>query len=149
MKDGQPGYEVWRTKRDRKPLKVPKATIKEYAIKSDTFKIFRQYRPFPSERIYYEAVDAKIELRGKISLYKIERYRHIPTGGVTIIIDERIYVLEDEDESLRALPRDKDQLKEVLLEFFPEKHLDPYAKRIGGIAYDDIPKIVKSFRSSN
>ena len=33
IKDGHPGIEVWRTKKDKEPIRIPKWQIDEYAIK--------------------------------------------------------------------------------------------------------------------
>lgn len=76
IKDGHQGIELWRTKNDNEPLKIPRWKIDEYAIKSDTFKVLRQFRPFQENETYFEMVDAKLKSRGKVNLYIIENYQN-------------------------------------------------------------------------
>lgn len=51
-KDGHRGIELWRTKSDKNPLKIPKWIINEYAIKNDTFKVLHQFKPFPETKTF-------------------------------------------------------------------------------------------------
>jgi len=97
IKDGHQGIELWRTKRDKEPLKIPKQTIDEYAIKKDTFKVLHRFKPFHDTQTYFELVDAKLKSRGKINLYIIENYQNTNrvstyTGGglIPILIDESL-----------------------------------------------------------
>src|SRR5688500_4635567 len=69
IKDGHQGIELWRTKNDKDPLKIPKHVITEYAIKRDTFKILNQFKPFNDTETYFELVEAKLKSRGKVNLY--------------------------------------------------------------------------------
>lgn len=164
-KDGHQGIELWRTKKDKEPLKIPKRIINEYAIKKDTFKVFHQYSPFQNSKTYFECVDAKLKSSGKVNLYTIENYQKTTGAGagtsiggvsiaVSVIIDENmggytyIYVLEDKEIGfIKALPSKKEKLKESLLDFFPEKYLVKYDKVKGEIKYKSIPDLVKLYNS--
>lgn len=117
-KDGHQGIELWRTKRDKNPLKIPKQRINEYAIKKDTFKVLHQFRPFHDSETYYELVDAKLKSSGKVNLYLIKNNQNammvgMYTGGglVPVLITvslggyDYMYILEDKQTSfLKALP---------------------------------------------
>lgn len=150
IKDGKPGYELWKTRRDRKPFKkIPKHTIKEYALKNDTFKIFRQFKPYPDKNTYYESIDAVLESRGEVSLYRIDLVTTQNPGAVNAqTTNNMIYVLENiSTGTLQGIPRDKVRMKEMLLEFIPEEYLTEYIKNNWtGFTYEAIPKIVKSYR---
>jgi hypothetical protein len=133
--DGHQGIEFWRTKNDKEPLKIAKRTINEYAIKKDTFKVLHQFKPFYATETYFELVDAKLKLSGKVNLYVIENYQNANrvstyTGGglLPAIIDESVgnhtymYILEDKETGfLKALPSKKEELKKSLMDFFPRK----------------------------
>jgi hypothetical protein len=159
-KDGHQGFEIWETKHDKDPQKIPKATVREYAIKNDTFKIFRQYAPFPDRRIYFEQVDAKLLESGKINLYAIEiaQPTPIPTpdGGASVSVAIRvypwqqpyIYILEDKKSGFhKALPSDREDLKETLMEFYPERYVIKYDEVKGKIKYSEVPDIVRLYNS--
>ncbi len=161
IKDGHQGIELWRTKRDKEPLKIPKQTIDEYAIKKDTFKVLHRFKPFQDTQTYFEIVDAKLKSSGKINLYIIENYQNTnristyTAGGlIPIIIDESLgnhtymYILEDKKTGLlRALPSKKDKLIESLNEFFPEKYVTKYGEVKGAINYKSVPALVKLYNS--
>lgn len=161
IKDGHQGIELWRTKKDKDPLKIPKRTINEYAIKKDTFKVLQQFKPFHDTQTYFELVDAKLKSSGKVNLYVIENYQNANrvstyTGGglIPAIIDESLgnhtymYILEDKETGfLKALPSKKDKLKESLIDFFPEKYIVKYDEVKGEINYRSIPDLVKLYNS--
>jgi hypothetical protein len=161
IKDGHQGIELWRTKKDKEPLKIPKWTINEYAIKSDTFKVLHQFKPFYDTQTYFELVDAKLKSSGKVNLYVIENYQNANrvstyTGGglIPAIIDESLgnhtymYILEDKKTGfLKALPSKKEELKESLMDFFPEKYIMKYDEVKGEINYKSIPDLVKLYNS--
>lgn len=161
FEDGRPGIELWRTKKDKSPLKIPKSTINEYAIKKDTFKVLHQFTPFYDGKTYFEVVDAKLKSRGKVNLYVIENYANANrvstyTGGglIPAIIDESLgnytfmYILEDKKNGLlEALPSKKDELREVLLDFFPERYIAKYSEVEGEINYRSVLELVKLYNS--
>jgi hypothetical protein len=131
FQDSHQGFELWRTKNDKSPRKIPKVDISEYAIKKDTFKVLQQYRPFDNQKTYFEIVDALLISRGKVDLYVISqvstRGGGYVSGGIsapTITTATEIYVLEDKDSNvLKALPLRKENLKEALKDFFPEGYI--------------------------
>ena len=161
IKDGHQGIELWRTKKDREPLKIPKRTINEYAIKKDTFKVLHQFKPFHDSQTYFELVDAKLKSRGKVNLYVVENYQNVnrvstyTEGGlIPAIIDESLgnhtymYILEDKETGfLKALPSKKEKLKESLMDFFPEKYIIKYDEVRGELNYKSIPDLVKLYNS--
>lgn len=160
-KDGHQGIELWRTKRDKNPLKIPKQRINEYAIKKDTFKVLHQFRPFHDSETYYELVDAKLKSSGKVNLYLIKNNQNammvgMYTGGglVPVLITvslggyDYMYILEDKQTSfLKALPSKKEKLFEALLEFFPERYIRKYQEVKGEIRYNSVYDLVKLYNS--
>ncbi len=64
--DGEPEVELWKTTKDRNPIRYKKYSLKEYAIKKDTFRIFRELEIFDD---YYGRTEAKRIVGGKIHLY--------------------------------------------------------------------------------
>lgn len=160
-KDGHRGIELWRTKKDKEPLKIPKRMIDEYAIKTDTFKVFHQFKPFHDTQMYFELVDAKIKSRGKVNLYVIENYTNANsvsayTGGglIPAIIDgslgnhNYLYILEHKETGfLSGVSSKKEKLKESLLDFFPEKYIVKYTEVNGEINYKSVPDLVKLYNS--
>jgi hypothetical protein len=157
--NGLQGVEVWRTKKDKDPLKIPKPEIHEYAIKKDTFRVLHQFKPFLHTRTFFEYVDARVLSNGKIKLLIIDNYQNAAristyTGGglVPAIIDEAMgnytymYVLENKD-GYSALSSRKTELKETLLDYFPDKYIEKYIEVNGQIAYKSITDLVTLFNS--
>lgn len=161
VKDGHPGIELWRTKKDRDPLRIPKWQIDEYAIKKDTFRVLTQFRPFHDTQTYFELVEARLKSSGKVNLYIIPNYQNADrvstyTGGglIPALIDESLgnhtfmYLIEDSATGfLKAIPSKKDKLKESLLDFFPEQYLTKYAEVKGEINYKSLPELVNLYNS--
>jgi hypothetical protein len=161
IKDGHPGIEVWRSKKDKEPLKIAKWKIDEYAIKKDTFRVLTQFRPFHDTPTYFELVEAKLKSSGKISLFIISNYQNANrvstyTGGGVIpaLIDESLgnhtfmYLIEDKETGfLKALPSKKNKLMESLLEFFPQDYITRYAEIKGEINYRSLPDLVNLYNS--
>ena len=73
IKDGHPGIEVWKTKKDKEPRRIPKWKIHEYAIKKDTFRVLTQFKPFHDTPTYFELVEATLKSSGKVNLYVIPK----------------------------------------------------------------------------
>jgi hypothetical protein len=171
--DEEPGIEVWKTKTDKSPRRFPMTTITEYAIKKDTFKVLHQYRPFPDKELFFEVMEARIVMHGKVNLYEIEYYQksvgvYVTVGAITAGVGTggvpggirgagmprnkpvHAYVLEHKKTGfLEAIqPREK-ELEEPLKNFFPEGYIAKYAevKGKGKIKYDAIPDMVKLYNS--
>lgn len=158
--DGQQGIEVWKTKKDKDPLRVPMNRIFEYAIRKDTFRILQNFKPFPESSTYFAVAEAEIVVRGKINLLLIRNYQNPSrvstyTGGglIPAIIDESMgnysymYLLEDGTGYIRAVsPKDK-QLGDALLDFFPKEFLDKSAPPSGAFKYKDLLQLVKGYDS--
>ena len=159
INDVNRGIEVWRTKKDKNPLKISRHTVSEYAIEKDTFKVLHRFRPFEKGSTYFELVDAKLKKSGKVNLYFIDNSQNSVstyTGGglLPALIDESIgnqpyiYVLEDKATGFyKALPSKKDKLKEALIEFFPERYVVRYGEVKGEIKYKSIPALVELYNS--
>jgi hypothetical protein len=58
-----------------------------------------------------------------------------------------MYVLEDPSGYIRAVSPKAEQLKDALLDFFPEGYIDKYAARKQTIEYKDLPDLVKSYNA--
>ncbi|GCC51250.1 hypothetical protein SanaruYs_14710 [Chryseotalea sanaruensis] len=160
-KDGHQGIELWRTKKDKDPLKIPKRIINEYAIKKDTFKVLHQFKPFHDSETYFEMVDAKLKSSGKVNLYFIKNNQNammvgMYTGGglvpalITVSLGgyDYMYILEhNETGFLKALPSKKERLSEALMDFFPERYILKYQEVKGEIKYNTIYDLVKLYNS--
>lgn len=156
--DAQEGFEVWRTKTDKNPLKILKRHIAEYGIGNDTIEVLHDFTPFDDDDLYIDVVDAHYVLRGKISLLKTRNYRakaftpgapHSANGQVFLVpvphhLNEpsTIYLLKDKTGILRAV-KWGDGLRKSLLPFFSETFLDRYEEKFGRIKYNNFPKFVK------
>lgn len=62
--------ELWKTKNDKAPKRYPLAGLKEYAIKKDTFRVVREFRPFEEVEHSIELIELKIINRGHLNLYE-------------------------------------------------------------------------------
>jgi hypothetical protein len=160
VSDGQQGIEVWKTKKDKAPLKVPMNRIFEYAIRKDTFRVLQNFKPFPESSTYFDLVDAEIVVRGKVNLLLIRNYRNPSrvstyTGGglIPAIIDESMgnysfmYVLEDVTGYMRAVSPKGKLLEEALLDFFPKEYLEKSSSVSQGVKYKDLPGLVKEYNA--
>jgi len=166
--DGEEGIEVWKTKNDKNPRKFPRESIVEYAIKKDTFRVFHQYRPFPDKELFFEIMEARVLMHGKVNLYEITYSQKSTSVYVTMGIiggalggaigggvvsgsrPVKAYVLEHKKTGfLEALPRTKDKLEESLKNFFPEGYVSKYAevKNKGKITYEHVPDMVRLYNS--
>jgi hypothetical protein len=158
-KDGHEGIELWRAKNDKEPLRIPMRSITGYAIKKDTFKTLKQFKPFQDNQSYFELVDARLKHGGKVNLYVIENNANrvsTYTGGglIPAIIDESLgnysflYILEDKKTGyLKAISSKKEKLIKSLMDFFPEKYILKYSEVKGEINYRSIPDLVKLYNS--
>jgi len=154
---GARGIEVWKDKKDKHPAKLLLTEISEYAVNKDTFKIFREFLPFQESDVYIELAQAKIISRGKIILYQITEFKNPnrtdPKTGAPIILDDNFkeyyfFVLEEKATGhKRAISTNKEKMREVLLDFFPERYLIKYAEVNGKIKYKTIPDVVKLYNS--
>ena len=160
ISDGQQGIEVWKTKKDKDPLQLKMSQIFEYAIKKDTFRVLHNFKPFSRTSTYFDIVEAEIIARGKVNLLLIRNYQNPSrvstyTGGglIPAIIDETMgnysymYLLEDPSGYLRAVPPKDEQLKDALLDFFPEDYLKKYGAAKQTIRYKDLPDLVSAYNT--
>lgn len=161
ISEGQQGFEIWKTKKDKNPLRILKTSVWEYAIKKDTFRILQNFRPFEETNTYFDLVEAKLISRGKVDLYVIENYQNSNristyTGGglIPAIIDESMgnftymYVVENSKSGyLRGLSSKKEKLMETLRDFFPDQYLEKYNELKEKITYKTIPSLVKLYNS--
>jgi len=67
--DGEPEIELWKTIRDKNPTRYKKLSLKEYAIKKDTFRIFHDFETYNG---YFVTVEAKRIVGGKVQLYMVD-----------------------------------------------------------------------------
>jgi hypothetical protein len=166
--NGPQGIEVWKTKTDKNPRRIPKTEIYEFAIKKDTFRILHQFQPFPSASTFFEYLEAKVVSRGKVTLLSVENYADPGsvstfTGGglVPVAIDaatgnlefqkimgsrSQMYVLENAAGYNAVSPR-KNDLKETLLDYFPDKFVEKYAEKFGEITYRSLDEMVTFYNS--
>ncbi|MEZ4972437.1 MAG: hypothetical protein R2820_03970 [Cyclobacteriaceae bacterium] len=160
FKDGHQGIELWKTKNDKEPRKIPKTEIQEYAIKKDTFKVFHDYYSFYYPDIYFKLIDGKRRQSGKINVYVLFQKNLDPTINDAMSLGtigknepfykgggSDIYILERRDGFFRDMPLELEKLEDALLDFFPERVLNRYKeeKGRGKIKYKSIPKLVKFY----
>lgn len=116
--DGHQGIELWRTKKDKSPLKIPKAKISEYAIKKDTTALFRDFYPFEGEEYHVESIEAIVLIsKGKVKLYsatlgdyKKELMVLPSTTGMSATygkVPYSIYIVKDEENNLIGIKSDR------------------------------------------
>lgn len=158
--DSKDGLEVWKTKSDKKPIKILKVNIQEYAIGKDTVKVLHDFEPFSGEDLYFQNADATYTSRGKINLLTIKDYRNfaliarqmpLPVG--LYIVFKRvgkfpfIYVLETKSGLIKAMPSENAELHQALLDFFPESFLQRYEKEKKEIKYKNLPELIEFYNS--
>jgi hypothetical protein len=161
VSDGEPGIELWKTKKDKDPIRLLKSTITEYALNKDTIKVLHNFAPFENSSVNYSVVDANFLSRGKINLLIIKNYRNNQrisnyTGGglIPALIDEMagnytyLYLLENPSSGyLRALPSKKEKLRDLLSDFFPERYIELYNEKKGIVSYKNIKEFVTLYNS--
>jgi hypothetical protein len=160
--NGQLAMEVWRTKYDKSPRRIPKSAIAEYAIKKDTFQVLHNFTVFPelkhpvSFENYYDVLNAKTLSRGKVNLLGIVLQKrntnyHAGIAGAAVNIyvgsySLPTYLLEDPSTGyVKALSRNNEKFHQTLLEFFPEKYITRYEEVNGPLKYKMIPAVVKLY----
>jgi hypothetical protein len=143
--------ELRLTEDDAKPKRYHKKDIEEYAIKGDTFRILKKFYPYEVEEIFYELIDAKVLISGKVSLLQIHNSYTTLDKGLFATYHEAspsqvpyFYVLQDaEGNYKRGVPSKKDKLKPLLEEFFSDEVIAEYEKVHGHIHYKDLDKFVR------
>jgi hypothetical protein len=156
--DGQSGLEVWKTKSDKKPRRILKLLVTEYAIKQDTVRVLHNFNvtpPVNGAENYYEFLDARILSRGKVNLMEIvlTRYDHRTATGVAAgalvgaySSSHPTYLLEDPRTGyITALSRDDEKYHETLFDFFPRQYVVKYEEVNGLLKYKNIPALVKYY----
>jgi hypothetical protein len=149
---GERGYEVWKTKTDKNPIQIPRARIRKFCIKKDTFLVLNQYRPLQDERFYVRSLDIKPIEKGKVNLYRLEYTNSgvVETDdvGIDVRIVYTIYILEDpKTEAYTAVPADEELMTETLLNFFPEEFIFEHQREHGRIYYRELPELVRLFNA--
>ncbi|MBI1770138.1 MAG: hypothetical protein HY015_00110 [Bacteroidetes bacterium] len=155
------GLEIWKTKNDRKPTRIFKESILEYAIKKDTIKILHKFTPFLDDDLFFDKVDARYIQRGKINLLKVRNPQYRAQGlmipsqpsmapAMMVVIPTKfgeypfIYILEDpKNDKFVAMPPKKKDFRESLLIFFSESFLSRYEQKYGKIKHKTIQKFVE------
>jgi hypothetical protein len=166
--NGPHGLEVWRDKRDPEPMRISKTEISEYAINKDTFRILHQFKPFASASTFYEYIEAQVVSGGKVTLLSIVNYQD--PGSATIFMggdlgplaidivawrndlqrimgaQSKMYVLENRNGYSAVSPRKK-ELRESLLDFFPDKFVEKYESVYGEVNYRHLDDMVRFYNS--
>jgi hypothetical protein len=161
------GLELWRTKRDKSPLKILLNNVQEYAIKKDTFRILRNFKLYEDRDDYFDLIETKVISKGKVNLYIVDNYRNqtrqmmlaqptLPNDPYTtarVIIDQSrgnlpyVYILENQSGFVKTLPTNKEKLRTALMDFFSERYLQKYGELKQEIKYKTIPALVKLYNS--
>lgn len=163
LQDGEQLIEFWETKKDKSPDRYHKGEIIEYAISKDTFRILKYFRPFESEEIHFEVIEAEVVQSGRIELLKIRNpyYRSNYVGGglagaaVTISLDlldkslentPVIYVLRESiNNYMRGVPEKDKKFNEVIRDFFPEAAIESFEKNNGKVKIRNLKALVQYY----
>lgn len=150
--------ELWNGKNDKDPTRFFMDEISEYSMGKDTFRIIRNFQPFPGKDIFFEIAEAKIVVSGPIELLKIFNpyYRQPGVVGfssgavnVAVTIDKKtnqqtiLALNERRNGYIRAVnekvfaapnpttgfPSERTKMiREVVEDFFPAAAIDEYEK---------------------
>jgi hypothetical protein len=71
-----PGLELWRSKKDKNPLKILLNNVQEYAINKDTFRILRNFKLYEDRDDYFDFIETKVISKGKVNLFIVDNYRN-------------------------------------------------------------------------
>ena len=161
--DNQHVLEFWRTKNDKDPARFFKSEIEEYAINKDTFRILRNFQPFPSGDFFLHDIDAEVLQSGRIELLKVRNpyYKDkslplpIPVdGGVIITVSARlfeepienvptIFILRTpRNNFMRGVPSVDEAFREVIHEFFSPLAIESFEKENGKLTFRKLEKLV-------
>lgn len=101
IKDNEHVLEFWRTKNDKSPRRFMRSDVLDYAIKKDTFRILKNFKPFDSEELFIHNLDAKVIESGRMELLRIANpyYKSPPpvypvgngVGGGAISVSVRLF----------------------------------------------------------
>ena len=133
---------------DPAPRRYHKKDIEEYAIKHDTFRILKKFYPYDIEEIFYELVDAKVLVSGKVSLLQIHNSHTTLDKGLFATYHEAspsqvpyFYVLHDQEGNyLRGVPSKTDLFRAAIEDFYPDEVIAEYEKEHGPLHYRDLEK---------
>ncbi len=159
--DGQKDVELWRTPRDKDPLKFNLDEIKEYKKNKGIWRIFKNYHPFKDNMsIYFELVEAEFLIQGNVELLFINNQQSNVssyTGGglIPAIIDQStgkqpiIYILNNKDDNyLVALPMSPKLLRPALVDFFDESIVIKFESVYGKLKLNKVKKYVRYFNEN-
>lgn len=148
--------ELWRTKKDKNPLHYSLTSIKEYAIKKDTFRVVQNFHPFPDEDLLIDVLELSLIVRGKLSLYSTLELKndHYPikihTGSAPMAPSmhyydkEKLitYIIEDDNGNIVAL--DRNGFDTTLNRFLD---YEKYARKVRSkkFRYKDIPELIRFY----
>jgi len=147
--------ELWRTKKDKNPLHYSLTSIKEYAIKKDTFRVVQNFHPFPDEDLLIDVLELSLIVRGKLSLYSTFELKnnyylirvHIGSGPTPPPIPQDqqiIYIIEDDNGNVVALHRR--DFETTLTRFLDYER---YSRKVKTkkFRYKDIPELIRLYNN--
>ncbi|MEM6526446.1 MAG: hypothetical protein AAF693_21820 [Bacteroidota bacterium] len=146
--DGHLEVEVWKSKKDKNPIKYPTKRLKEYAIKKDTFKIITNYYPFKEEATFIPYIELKVESRGKLNLYSTLELNGFnwsapaPNGMNGYASQVVTYILENANGNRLVVQRDR-MIQD--LDYFLD--YNKFARKVSDkkFKYRDIPALIKYY----
>lgn len=145
----EPQLEIWETKNSKKPIRVVMDDISEYSMGKDTFRIIRNFQPFTGKDIFFDIVEAKIVVSGRIELLEIQNpyYRNqqgfgYASGGVAVSVNpffsktnkqEIVALHEKRNGYIRMVTEQTDfandkLMRDVVEDFFPASAIDAFEK---------------------
>jgi hypothetical protein len=162
VKDGDHALEFWKTKNDKSPRRIIRKDILDYAIKNDTFRVLKNFKPFDSEELFIDNQDARILQSGRVELLKVRNpyYKNNNAGmlgvgvvpGITVgvrIFKEPIWNIPNililhvpRNHLMRGVPEVDEQFSEVVHDLFSEIAIQSFEKENGPLRFGDLRKFV-------
>jgi hypothetical protein len=161
--DHQHVLEFWRTKNDKDPVRIRKSDVEEYAIHKDTFRILKNFQPFPPADFFLDDTDAKVLQSGRIELLSVRNpyYRDksgplpMPVNGGTLLVITVdlfsepienvpvIFVLHTPRNGfMRGVPSKGEAFQDVISEFFSPVAVETFEKENGPLTIRKLKKLV-------
>lgn len=141
-----------------------RSDVLDYAIKKDTFRILKNFKPFDSEELFIHNLDAKVIESGRMELLRIANpyYKSPPpvypvgngVGGGAISVSVRLFKQSPENiptifilhtprnNFMRGVPQAEEQFNEVVHDFFSDIAIESFERENGPLTFSNLKKMV-------
>jgi hypothetical protein len=154
--NGEILLEFWKTKKDKSPTRVNRKDVLEYAIKNDTFRIYKNFYPFPSGIFYYEILEAKVVETGRLDLMRIINNAnpvnmfigavdkgHFQFGRFDFSMHTYFYLIDDHVHELPVVIFPENDLFNLAVkQFFSDETIEQFLRENNRLKYVDLEKLV-------